>query len=583
MTNPSPLPGKPKEMSMEVRLLLTFGLVGLVLFAWNYFFPAPKPQPTPPKQAISELAKSPAPTPAETKPPEPVPAAAKAKPAAKKGAKPAAEPPVQLVSAEKESTYILETPVYRVVFSNRGATVRSWILKRYKDSTGKPVELVNAHSGAVRPFGWAFSYIFPKEQPATDLNGALFAVEQPSPLQIAFTYSDGKISAKKTFKLHESLYLADYHSSVTAGATGIPHQLAWRGGFGDPTIHNAAGMQKSIFFSTAENKLVEEDAKVAEKGPHKVTGDYQFAGMMDTYFAGVILPEGKTFDFVTWSDPVVVAKDAAPVNYVGTSFGAGHEHGAALFIGPKDTDILKATNPKLEQLIDWGWFWFIAKPLFASLHWTYDNLIPNWGWGIVLITVIINILMLPLRFSSLRSTQKMATIQPKIAAIQAKYKNLPMRDPRKQKQNEELMALYQSEGINPMGGCIPLLLQMPFFFAFFKVLSVAIELRGAPWLWVSDLSQPETQMIRWLPIIMLVTQVWMQKITPVTSPDPSQQRMMAIMMPAIMTIMFWSASSGLVLYWLTGNVVGIVQQYFFNKMAQKPPAAGKATAAPGKK
>lgn len=124
---------------------------------------------------------------------------------------------------------------------------------------------------------------------------------------------------------------------------------------------------------------------------------------------------------------------------------------------------------------------------------------------------------------------------------------------------------------------------MPFFFAFFKVLSVAIQLRGASWLWVSDLSQPETAVIRFLPVGMLVTQVWMQKMTPATSPDPSQQRMMMILMPVMLTVMFWGASSGLVLYWLTGNVVGIVQQFFFNKMAQKPAAAGKATVAPGKK
>lgn len=563
---------------MEVRLLLTFALVGLVLFGWNHFFPPPKPAPAP--AAVERKAVEQAKPAAAA---EPAVKAAAVKPEGRKGLKGPVSPAAQLVAAEKESTYIVETPVYRVVFSNRGATVRSWVLKRYKDSTGKPVELVNAHSGAARPFGWAFSYVFPKEQPGIDLNGALFAVEQPSARQIVFTYDDGRTSARKSFKLHESLYLSEYESRAALDGAGLQHQLAWRGGFGDPTIHNAADMQKSVFFSVADNKLVEEGAKVAEHGPHKVTGVFQFAGMMDTYFAGVILPESKSIDFVTWSDPVVVSKDAAAVRFVGTSFGAGWEHGATLFVGPKDTDILKATNPKLAQLIDWGWFWFIARPLFTSLHWTHDNLIPNWGWGIVFITIIINLLMLPLRFSSLRSTQKMATLQPKIAAIQAKYKNLPMRDPRKAKQNEELMALYQSEGINPMGGCVPLLLQMPFFFAFFKVLSVAIELRGAPWLWVTDLSQPETQMIRWLPIIMLATQVWMQKITPVTSPDPSQQRMMAIMMPAVMTIMFWSASAGLVLYWLTGNVVGIAQQYFFNKMAQQPAVAGKGTAVPGKK
>jgi YidC/Oxa1 family membrane protein insertase len=165
-------------------------------------------------------------------------------------------------------------------------------------------------------------------------------------------------------------------------------------------------------------------------------------------------------------------------------------------------------------------------------------------------------------------------------AINDKYKGISMKDPRKQKQNEEMMALYQSEGINPLGGCIPMILQMPFFFAFFKVLSVAIELRGAPWLWVGDLSQPEAGMIRFLPILMLITQVLMQKMTPTAGGDQSQQRMMMTMMPIVLTVMFYSASSGLVLYWLTGNVVGIVQQYFFNKLA---PVSGPVQAATSKK
>jgi len=558
---------------MEVRLLLTFALVGLVLFGWNYFFPAPKAPPPPQKSSVA----------VQPEPPKQEPAAPTPAPPAKAKSAAAPAPAPTLAVAEKAQTYLIESPVYKIAFSNRGASVRSWVLKNYKDSLGKPVDLVNAHAGKDRPFGWGFSYVFPKEQPATDLNGALFAVEQPSPLEIIFTYNDGKVQARKAFKVDPALYLAHYESSVSAGGTGLVHQLAWRGGFGDPTIHAAADHEKTVYFSTAENKLVEESAKIAEKGPHKVSGLFQFAGMMDTYFAGVVLPEGKEIDFVTWSDPVVLAEGGEPVRYPGMSFGSGAEHGSAFFLGPKDTDILKATNPKLTQLIDWGWFWFIAKPLFSALHWTHDRWTSNWGWSIVLITIVINILMLPLRLSSLKSTQKMSSIQPKVAAIQAKYKNLPMRDPRKQKQNEELMALYQSEGINPMGGCIPLLLQMPFFFAFFKVLSVSIELRGASWLWVADLSQPESAVIRWLPLGMLVTQVWMQKMTPATSPDPSQQRLMMIIMPAMLTMMFWGASSGLVLYWLTGNVVGIVQQFFFNKLAQKPAAAGKGAVAPGKK
>jgi YidC/Oxa1 family membrane protein insertase len=167
----------------------------------------------------------------------------------------------------------------------------------------------------------------------------------------------------------------------------------------------------------------------------------------------------------------------------------------------------------------------------------------------------------------MRSMNKMTALKPQLDAINARYKDVPMRDPRKQKQNEEVMALYSKHGVNPMGGCAPMLLQMPFFIAFYKVLSVSIELRNAPWLWVPDLSQPEASFIRILPIGMLVTQVLLQKMSPTPNQDPSQKTMM-MLMPVVFSIMFYGASSGLVLYWLTGNVVYIVQQYLFNKMGK---------------
>jgi YidC/Oxa1 family membrane protein insertase len=173
----------------------------------------------------------------------------------------------------------------------------------------------------------------------------------------------------------------------------------------------------------------------------------------------------------------------------------------------------------------------------------------------------------------------MSSIKPQIDALNARYKDVPLRDPRKQKQNEELMALYSKHGINPMGGCVPMLLQMPLFYAFYKVLSTAIELRGASWLWVSDLSQPEAGLIRFLPVGMLVTQVLMQKMTPSPGQDPSQRRMM-LLMPVVFSVMFYGSPSGPVLYWLTGNVVGMFQQYCFNKAASTPvstapPRSGK--------
>jgi YidC/Oxa1 family membrane protein insertase len=201
------------------------------------------------------------------------------------------------------------------------------------------------------------------------------------------------------------------------------------------------------------------------------------------------------------------------------------------------------------------------------LKWIHNKWIGNYGWSIIVVTIAINFLLLPLKISSLKSMKKMQLLQPQIKAISEKYKGISLRDPRRSQQNEEMMALYKKHGVNPMGGCMPMLLQIPFFIAFYKVLTVAIELRGAGWLWVTDLSQPEHLPIRILPIAMVISQFIMQKMTPSTSMDPNQQRVM-MLMPLMMGFFFYGVSSGLVLYWLTSNVVGVAQQWFFNKTGQ---------------
>lgn len=551
--------GSRPELTMEMRLLLAFALMGLVLLGWQYVFPPPKPAPAQKKAA----------QPAQQKKAEPAPAPAQAAPAEAASQEP-------LAAAGREETLVIETDVYRLALSNRGATIRSWRLKKYRDSQKQPVELVSAAAAARA--GWPFSYVFHKEQdkPETDLNESLFLARLVDPLTVEFTFSDGRVRAKKVFKFEQKSYRSLISSEVTSGGRGVPHLLSWRGGFGDPTVQNAAGLQQAVYYDTANSKLVAEHSKIAKEGPVLFSGAYQFAGLQDTYFAALAMPDpGSSIDFQVWEDKFKPKPEADETPHVGAAFGGRAANSFHFFTGPKDTDILRATDRKLEQLIDWGWFGFIAKPLFLALHWVNDNLTNNWGWAIVLVTVIINFLMLPLKFSSLRSMQKMAALKPEIEKINERYKGVGLRDPKKQKQNEELMALYQKHGINPMGGCVPLLLQMPFFIAFYKVLSVAIELRGASWLWVTDLSQPETLPIRMLPVGMLVSQVWMQRITPSTGGDPSQQRIMMIVMPVMLTVMFYGASSGLVLYWLTGNVVGIIQQLFFNKVM---PAAAPAKA-----
>jgi YidC/Oxa1 family membrane protein insertase len=556
-----------KELSMEVRLLLAFGLMGLVLLTTQYFMPAAKP-PVPKKAPVQAQVQTPV-----AEPPQAAPARSAANTVSPARAS-------EAIMAQQRETKIVETDVFRVEFSNEGANVRSWKLKKYKDSDGKPVELTSAAGNAKA--GWPFSYIFPNARPAVDLDKALFSVKQPDPLTLEFEFSDGSVLARKTYHFDQKKYDVNIASDVAQGNQGISHLLSWRGGFGDRTAHNEAGQQHAVFFDGEKNKLNTEDSKTAKNGPIMHSGSFLFAGLEDNYFTAVVIPEsGRSFDFQVWQDSFKVKPDATEETaHVGTAVGGQPSMKLRIFIGPKDLTILRSTDQKLDQIIDWGWFWFIAKPLFLGLHWVNDNLTnssrDSWGWAIIVVTIMINFIMLPLRFTSMRSMNKMSAIKPQIDALNAKYKDVPMRDPRKQKQNEELMALYSKHGINPMGGCIPIVLQMPFFIAFYKVLSTAIELRGASWIWVGDLSQPEAAFIRILPIGMLITQVIMQKMTPSPGQDPSQKTMM-MLMPVVLSVMFYSASSGLVLYWLTGNVVGIIQQYFFNKAAVAPvPAAPPA-------
>jgi len=346
----------------------------------------------------------------------------------------------------------------------------------------------------------------------------------------------------------------------------------WRGGFGDSTGTNPTADARSLYYDATNSSLEKQDAGDASDGPVSASGNYAFAGVEDKYFAGVaLLGTPGTMELTTYSDnvPTEAAKEEA---HVGAAFGGSGANTFQFYAGPKDIDLLKVVDPRLPQLIDWGWFFFLAQPLFIALQWTANTVTHNYGWAIVLLTVVINTVLFPLRLSSMKSAKKMQSIQPLVAKINEKYKGLSMNDPKKADQNQELMDLYKVHGINPVGGCLPMLLQMPFFFALYKVLSLAIELRGAEWLWVANLAEPETLAIRALPVLLVVTQFLSQKMTPSPGADPSQQKMM-MFMPLIMGYMFYYASAGLVLYWLTSNLVSISQQWLLNRNTSAPAVA----------
>jgi YidC/Oxa1 family membrane protein insertase len=551
-------PGKPKkELTMEIRLLLAFLLMGLVLFLTPYIYkPSPPPKVlSPPKQAEKSVPAGV--TPEAVKPVTPAATA------------PTAPAPGQ-IQATSEQLFTIDTQIYHIVLSNHGAAVESWVLKKYKDHAGKPLDMVNTAGLTKAPP--PFSLALKDEQASNALNFSYYVAKPDADgMGIQYEFSDGVNYAKKTFHFTSNGYLSQVATEVTRNGAPVEHMIAWRGGFGDASVLNRAADRHAVNYDLSQNKLITKDAKSVKDAPLTLSGNFSFAGLDDKYFAFVFLPKDNT------SVKEEILKDDAPVEakgkdemQVGVAVGGDSVNRLTAFVGPKDVDLLRVVDPKLQQLIDWGWFGVIAKPMFLVMHWLVDNLVHNYGWAIVLITVIINILVLPLRFTSLRSQRKMQRLQPQINAINAKYKGLSLRDPKKAEQNQEVMELYKKEGVNPMGGCLPMVIQLPVLYAFYRVLNVTIELRGAHWLWVTDLSQPEQIAIRVLPVVMIITQFISQQMTPTPGMDPSQAKMMKLM-PLMLGFVFYNASSGLVLYWLTSNLVGILTQWMINKTMPAPP------------
>ena len=578
-TNSGGGPEQPrKEMSMEIRLLLAFLLMGAVMFLTPYFFPKSTAPPAAKKTQATQTAPASQPPPApEANPPEP--AAVEKKKKVTKAASAAPGPP-----ATPQNTLpplLVDTDLFRVVFSNQGATVRSWQLKKYKGNDKKPLELTNTAAGMEYPFSL---YLPGQEAIAKTINWAYYqqAID-PDGLGVTYTFTDGHVTVRKVFRFQKNSYISKVSTAVTMDGTPIPNMIQWRGGFGDLTVSNPAGDQRTLYFNVAENKLVEQTASAAKNGPVSSTGNYSFAGLSDKYFAAVFLPEGNAaVQETTFSNNAKTVFQEKELPFAGVAVSDGLENKFELFVGPKDLDLLGKINPKLSQLVNFGsWIGFLAKPLFLITNWFNDAFVHSFGWSIVLVTIALNMILFPIKLSNMKSMRKMQALKPQIDAINQKYKNISLRDPRKAEQNQEVMELYKKNGVNPMGGCFPMLLQIPFFFAFYKVFTISVEMRGTSWLWVTDLSQAETLPIHILPVIMIASQFFMQKMTPQPQGDPSQQKIM-MFMPLIFGFMFYNFPSGLVLYYLTSNLVSMGQQWFFNHTATAEEAA-RSVEAPKKK
>ena len=510
-----------------------------------------------------------------------------------------------VVQGTQAETVTVESNLYSVSFSTQGGVVTSWILKNYRDAKNRLLDLVDVT--ACDTLGFPMSLNLSNSTLTAEVNQGVYVAKESStgsgtgndiqpgstltsPVTLTFTYSDGKVQVKKQFAFGAD-YVTNVAVSVFDGKTDLPVEVNWPGGFGDQSLPPAmiASSSQGVYGSVGDLTTASE-GKVKE--PRIVPGPLQIAGLEDKFFAGIFLPESPdqvAFRLVRqeWTPPNWTEKEKPTPLEAGLEDTQPKPLDFRLFVGPKAVDVLKSVNPPLDSLVSFGWFSIIAKPLFFALRFISDHWVHNYGWAIVILTIIINMAMFPLKFKSLRAAQEMQKVQPVIKGIQDKYKQYKINDPRKQKMNEEIMKVYSEHGINPLGSCLPMLLQLPVLYAFYAVLNVAIELRHAPWiLWVTDLSAPDRLVvfglhIPVLVILMTIASYFSTKLTPQPSVDPSQQRMM-MMMPLIFAFMFYRLASGMVLYWLTSSVVQIGQQVFINRRLPPPvplPVPRKTAAA----
>jgi YidC/Oxa1 family membrane protein insertase len=477
-----------------------------------------------------------------------------------------------------EAETVIENDLYRITFTNRGGQVKSWILKKFDDDDGKPLELVN--KTAALKYGYPLSLWAYDETLRNKLNSVLYVASgegaQKAPAEITFDYADQDVAVHKTLRFDHT-YVVHVEVSVVSKGSQVTALPMWPAGFGDETSLASYAATKIEYQNGSD---VERVSVKKVSGGATVQGPLNWAGVSDQYFSAVFLPEdAQAAAIVTLHNQIDIPKDPAKpqettkVDVLGA--GVGNLHGPTvgrLFVGPKILNVLESVpvagmppnvEPDLRQLVDFGWLGVIARPLFVWLRWTYEKIAGNWGWAIAIQTLIINLALMPLRISSMKSALKMQKIQPQMNSIKEKYKKYSLRDPRRQEMNTEIGALMKLEGVSPVGGCLPLLIQMPFLFAYYRMLGVAIDLRHAHWLWIRDLSSPDPWHI--LPIAIIITMLFTQRMTPQAGMDPAQQKMMNLLMPMMLGIISWNLAAGLCLYWSEGNLIAIAQQAIMNK------------------
>lgn len=647
-SNPNQQGGQDNKSLLAMLVVFLIAMVGIQLYHMKYPLAPATSQSAP--AASAPVVPSPSSSPVTAVEPAPVSTATPA----------AATPAVQ---AAAESTTVVENELYRITFSNRGAQVTSWILKKFTDASGKPLDLINQqaaklfgdplslytqdgttltiasasrHSGVVVaniagsiPTGlngrsvsiagvgdssYDGTFTVTQTGPSTliytqgygddssttggtmsTLNGATGAALSqalfvPSatgtltaPASLTFKYSANGLNVTKTFSF-DSTYVLHAQVEATRDGAPVPMLLAWPGGFGDQNEDYRGSAYTNSQFDSYRNGSDDHLAPKKLSGGAILSGPFDWAGVSDPFFAAVFLPDSPaTAQVATLYASLDVSKTIHRVGFNSGSaptkalnmpiLGAalGDANGAistAIFAGPKAINVLKnihAANPKvtLASDLEFGFWGFIGKYLFLALQFLHSHVASSWGWDIVILTIIINLAILPSRVKMMRNAVKMQRIQPQLDAIKAKYKNPKMNDPKYNQMSQEVMDFQKSQGINMFGGCIPQLITFPLIYAFYTMIARVVELRHAHWYWLPDLQAADPWHI--LPILTIVFQFLMQFYTPSPGVDPQQQRMMAFMMPAIFGYFTWNYASGVALYWLVGLMIGIAQQVVMNK------------------
>jgi YidC/Oxa1 family membrane protein insertase len=483
----------------------------------------------------------------------------------------------------------------RATLSTTGARITSWQLKKYHAGNGAPVDLVAVKDQGAAPGplsvwvdGDQFQAPYRVDRQRIDLGG------RDEAGSVTFTsVSPSGVEIQKKLTFHGDRYQAEVDLTIrnlSGAEVAVEPRLAWGPGLRNSPDKKNSTLQAPTLWQAGKRVHVDfqqcvkwflffcSESKI-DPSEKTFSGNLKWAAVQDNYFAAALFQAGKdhkAFAKLEGDQPVVglvAAKQVLPP-------GGETRASAALFAGPKDLDMLKGAGHDLEQLVDLGIFdsVYLVTAALWLLKFLY-GFTGNYGIAIILVTILQKIAFHPLTVKSLKSMKAMQEIQPKIQALQERFKNNP------KKKQEETMALYKKHGVNPMGGCLPMLVQIPIFIALYNALSASVEMWQARFLWIRDLTQPDSLFgitvwgnypLNFLALLMGVSMWVQQKMSPPAG-DPRQAQMMLWMMPIIFTFMFWSFPSGLVLYWLVNNVLQIGQQWLITRSSARPaPAEGRA-------